>query len=82
MVSKDFPCYPSLPLPGVRRGRGWEVVVLCFPLQSYIGGAVFLVGLSSSISSQASSKSSVCKPSQEQIPAARPPSRDSHPSVG
>lgn len=46
MVSMDFPCYPSLPLPGVRRGRGWEVVALCFLLQSYIDGAVFPVGLS------------------------------------
>lgn len=46
MLSMDFPCYPSLPLPGGEEEGDEEVVALCFLLQSYTDGAVFLVGLS------------------------------------
>lgn len=82
MVPTDFPCYPSLPLPGVRRGRGWGGSCTLFSFTVLHSCCWVSCRPFSSISSQASLKSSICKPSQEQIPAACPPSPDSHPSVG
>lgn len=82
MVSMDFPCYPCLPLPGVRRGRGWGGSCTLFSFTVPHWCCCVSCRPFSSISSQASLKSSIWEPSQEQIPAACPRSWDSHPSVG